>query len=92
MRSQLYNDIVVDRGVSSNETSRFLQEVILGVCVCIKLDCEWGKIKRENYFGEIQKGSLAVSTVVVAHQGEKFGLPDDRRYKVRLLACAANYY
>ena len=42
--------------------SRFLQEVILGVCVCIKLDCEWGKIKRENYFGEIQKRSLAVST------------------------------
>ena len=52
--ANLYNDRVNDR-VSRNKTSWFLQEVILGVCLCIKPDCEWGKIKKENYFGEIQK-------------------------------------
>ena len=41
--------------VSRNEISRFLHEVIRAICVCIKLDCEWGKIKREKYIGEIKK-------------------------------------
>ena len=43
--------------VSRNEISRFLHEVICAICVCIKLDCEQGKIKREKCIGEIKKKS-----------------------------------
>ena len=38
-----------------DEISWFLLEVICAICLCIKLDCEWGKMEREKYFGEIQK-------------------------------------
>lgn len=52
-----YNYNTVYDRVSRNEISRFLHEVICAICVCTKLDCEWGKIKRENTLVKLKKRS-----------------------------------